>query len=155
MQLNGVASAVIVIWFVLSSLALIALLAVVTLTLVKLQAKLEELTQRVDPLLTKTDALLTVADEKLRVVGERAETLLATSEEIAETVQERVERTTGTVQRTVNAPIIQANALTAGLTRAWKTFGNLSKNKSQSIVPVAERSTTDSEYKEEVRIYGG
>jgi len=133
MGLNGGAGAVLGVWFVISSLALIALLAVVAVTLVKLQTKLEEITERVDPLLTKTDTLLNVAEEKLRVVGDRAETLLTTGEEIAVTVQERVEKTTGTVQRTVNAPIIQANAVMTGLSRAWATFGALSEKKRERL----------------------
>ncbi len=122
MELNGVASAVLVVWFCVSSLALIGLLAVIAFSLLKLQAKLDELVTKAEPLLGKTDALVTLADEKLRVVGERAENLLATGGEIATTMQTRVEQTSGTVQRTVNAPLIEANAVASGLTRAWETF---------------------------------
>ena len=152
MELNGVASAVLVIWFFLSSLALIGLLAVITLTLVKLQAKLDEVTTKLDPLLGKTDALVTLADEKLRVVGEKAETLLATGEEIASTMQTRVEQTTGTVQRTVNAPLIEANAVASGLTHAWETFTRRTKKSA----PVAETEAAPEEtQKQGVKVYGG
>jgi len=153
MQLNGVASTVLVIWLVISSLVLLCLLAAVAATLLKLQTKLEEIADKVDPLLTKTDALLSVADEKLRTMGDRAETLLATGEEIVVTVQDRVEKTTGTVQRTVNAPIIQANAVVTGLSQAWATFGTLSRKQKQTIAPAETSRGTDR--KNEVKIYGG
>lgn len=152
MELNGVASAVLVIWFCLSSLALIGLLAVIAFSLAKLQAKLDELVTKAEPLLGKTDALVTLADEKLRVVGERAETLLTTGEEIATTMQTRVEQTTGTVQRTVNAPLIQANAVASGLTRAWETFTGR-----QGAPVVVENADEDNDepQKQRAKVYGG
>jgi hypothetical protein len=156
MQLNGVASAVLVIWFILSSLTLIALLAVIAVALVKLQAKLDEVVERVDPLLGKADTLLVVAEDKLRIVGDRAESLLTTGEEIAVTVQDRVDKTTGTVQRTVNAPLIQANALRAGLSQAWQTFGSRAQTQNR-VRKTLETATSDAEttQKQEVKIYGG
>lgn len=152
MELNGVASAVLVIWFFLSSLALIGLLAVITLTLVKLQAKLDEVTTKLDPLLGKADALVTLADEKLRVVGEKAETLLATGEEIASTMQTRVEQTTGTVQRTVNAPLIEANAVASGLTQAWETFTRRTK---KSVHTAETEAAPEETQKQGVKVHGG
>lgn len=151
MELNGVASAILVIWFCLSSLALIGLLAVIAFSLSKLQAKLDELVTKAEPLLGKTDALVTLADEKLRVVGEKAETLLTTGEEIATTMQTRVEQTTGTVQRTVNAPLIEANAVASGLTRAWETF---TRRKSAPVVAEADAKSEEPQ-KQGAKAYGG
>jgi len=151
MELNGVASVILVVWFCLSSLVLIALLAVIAFSLAKLQAKLEELVTKTEPLLGKTDALVTLADEKLRMVGDRAETLLTTGEEIATTMQTRVEQTTGTVQRTVNAPLIEANAVASGLTRAWETFTGR-----KSAAPAGDAAAADEEpQKQRARAYGG
>jgi len=156
MALNGVASAVLVIWFVVSSLAIIGFLGVIAFTLMKLQAKLEQVTEKVDPLFAKTDALLSVADEKLRVVGEKAETLLATGEEIASTVQDRVDKTTGTVQRTVNAPLIEANAVASGLTHAWQTFTGRTQ---KSVRVISQETKTEAEtenpQKQRIKMYGG
>lgn len=157
MQINGAASAVIVVWFVLSSLVLVALLALVALTLIKLQARLDTVTERVEPLLLKTDALLTAADERLRTVGAKAETLLTTGETLAVTVQERVEQTSGAVQRTVNAPLIQANAVASGFTRAWQTWGSLSKTaKKRAEKNSAADGTIETvePVKQRVRVYG-
>lgn len=166
MQLNGVASAVLVVWFVLSSLALIGLLAAITVALLKLNEKLTEVTDKVEPLLGRTDALVTLADEKLRSVGEKAETLLSTGGEIATTVQARVEQTGGTVQRTVNAPLIEANAVVSGLTRAWET---LTKRRDEKKTPVTTReavtaaaeevaavaAAAEPQEKQGVKVYGG
>lgn len=152
MELNGVASAILAVWFCLSSLALIGLLAVIALSLAKLQAKLDEVVTRAEPLLGKTDALVTLADEKLRAVGDRAETLLSTGEEIATTMQTRVEQTTGTVQRTVNAPLIQANAVASGLTQAWETFTR--RGGASSVVSDAAEVGKEPQ-KQGVKVYGG
>ena len=154
MQLNAVASAVLVGWFVLSSLALIGLLGVIALSLVKLQQKLEEVATKAEPIFAKTDALVALADEKLRHVGERAETLLATGEGIATTVQERVDQTSGTVQRTVNAPIIEANAVATGFTRAWETFTR-SKKASGAGAESANENTGADEPRQKAKVYDG
>ena len=152
MELNAVASTILVTWFCLSSLALIGLLAVIAFSLTKLQGNLEELVTKAEPLLGKTDALVTLADEKLRVVGKRAETLLTTGEEIASTMQIRVEQTTGTVQRTVNAPLIVANAVASGLTRAWETFTG---HKSADKVLQDADATSEKPQKQRAKVYGG
>ncbi|MBC8137401.1 MAG: hypothetical protein H8F28_16090 [Fibrella sp.] len=153
MELNGIASAILVVWFCLSSMALIGLLAVIAFSLAKLQAKLEELVTKTEPLLGKTDALVTLADERLRVVGEKAETLLTTGEEIATTMQTRVEQTTGTVQRTVNAPLIEANAVASGLTRAWETF---TRRKSvATVVTTSADAISEEPQKQGAKVYGG
>jgi len=156
MALNGLASAVLVVWFLVSSLATIVFLGIIAFTLMKLQAKLEQVTEKVDPLFAKTDALLSVADEKLRVVGEKAETLLATGEEIASTVQDRVDKTTGTVQRTVNAPLIEANAVASGLTHAWQTFtGRTKKGESAILTKTATEAEAETPQKQRIKMYGG
>lgn len=142
-----------VVWFCLSSLALIGLLAVIAFSLAKLQAKLDELVTKAEPLLGKTDALVTLADEKLRVVGEKAETLLATGEEIATTMQTRVEQTTGTVQRTVNAPLIEANAVASGLTRAWEMLTR--RNSIQAASTEADVVASEEPQKQGAKVYGG
>ncbi len=151
MQLNGVASAVLVVWFVLSSLMLIGLLGVIALVLVKLQAKLEEVASKVEPLLGKTDALVALADEKLRMVGEKAETLLATGEEMAATMQVRVEQTTGTVQRTVNAPLIQANAVATGISSAWAAFTRRAPEPESEKL---ENAVTAEPRRQKAKVYG-
>jgi hypothetical protein len=152
MELNGVASAVLVVWFCLSSLALIGLLAVIAFSLAKLQAKLDELVTKAEPLLGKTDALVTLADEKLRVVGEKAETLLTTGEGIATTMQTRVEQTTGTVQRTVNAPLIEANAVASGFTRAWETF---TRRQTAPVISAEADAKSEEPQKQGAKVYGG
>ncbi|MBC7806893.1 MAG: hypothetical protein H7145_12170 [Akkermansiaceae bacterium] len=152
MELNAIASAILVIWFCLSSLALIGLLAVIAFSLAKLQSKLDEVVTKVDPLLGKADALVTLADEKLRMVGERAETLLTTGEEIATTMQTRVEQTTGTVHRTVNAPLIEVNAVASGLTRAWETF---TRRKSAPVVVTDADEVNQEPQKQGAKAYGG
>jgi len=154
MQLNGVASTILVVWFVISSLALIGLLAVIAVALTKLQVKLEEVATKAEPIFAKTDALVQLADEKLRVVGERAETLLTTGEEIATTMQVRVEQTGGTVQRTVNAPLIQANAVASGLTRAWETFTRREKATVAEAAEIGDESPTVEPQKQGA-VYGG
>lgn len=154
MQLNSVASAVLVIWFVISSLALIGLLAVIAVSLTKLQAKLEEVATKAEPLFAKTDSLVQLADEKLRRVGERAETLLTTGEEIASNMQVRVEQTGGAVQRTVNAPLIQANAVASGFSRAWETFTRREKRAVAEAIETGDVPDAEPQ-KQGATIYGG
>ncbi len=125
MQLNGVASSILVAWFVLLSFIVLVVLGGMAFVLWKINARIEHLTPKVEPLLDKVDQALTTANDKLTVIGDRAEHIVAQGEEVAINVHSKVDRTATVVQRTVNTPIITLNSLAAGLSRGFATFTNL------------------------------
>ena len=133
-MLNPVASGILVVSYLVFGLVISVLLGAVCFALIKLNARLEEFARRLDPLLQKADEVLTITTETVEMVGSRAETLLAQSEATVETVHEKVDRTASTVSHVVNAPIIRANSLLAGVTQGFSTFARLQKREGEATV---------------------
>jgi len=121
-QLNPVASTVLVVFYLVTSVSLVAILGFFLYSLNKLNAKLESLEAKVDPLVIKAEEILTLTNEKIVTLGERTEGILTHSEAVAEEVHDKVERTATGVQRTINAPIIGLNSVAAGLVQGLQTF---------------------------------
>ena len=145
MELNPIASWVLVIFFLVSALVgLIALLALAK-ALQMLNAKLEDLTSKVDPLLQKADQILTITNEKIVSIGDKTEGILIQGEETAENVHEKVDRTAVAVQRTVYAPIIGLNSFAAGVSRGVRTFGRLQRHQMDAPPAPAARPALEKE----------
>ncbi len=125
MDLNPVASGIVVVFYLVATLVLVSLVAALALTLNKLNAKLAEVTEKVEPLLVKADEMMTMANEKLGSIGDKTESILVQGEETVESVHEKVDRTAIAVQRTIHAPIISLNSIAAGVARGVSTFGRL------------------------------
>ncbi len=125
MQLNGAASSILVGWFVVLSLFVLAALGAMAFVLWKINAKIEQLTPKVEPFLDKVDQVLTTANDRLTAIGDRAEHLVAQGEETAANVHDKVDKTATVVQRTIHAPFIVLNSFAAGLSRSVETFSNL------------------------------
>jgi hypothetical protein len=138
-QLGPVASTFLVIFYVVSSLALIVLIGVATYLVLRLNRLLELYQSKIDPILVKADHALTIIADKADSIGGKAESLLAQSEEVAEAVHEKVDKTAIAVQRTINAPIISANSLVAGIKRGFWTFARLQQTE-PTAVAVADES---------------
>lgn len=132
MNLNPVASGVLVVWYLSFSLILTGVLIFLTLKLHQLNARLETLSAQLNPVLEKADQALTLANEKLVTVGTTTETILAHGEAIAATVESKTATTSGLIQRTVHAPFIGVNALLAGLAVGAQTFGVLQSRKKRT-----------------------
>lgn len=126
-MLNPVASTVLVASYVLFGVILCGLLGGLCFALFKLNARLDQITQRLDPLLDKADGVLTQAAQTIEAVGGRTEAVLSYGEDTVETIHEKIEQTAQTVQTAVNAPIIKANSLLAGVTQGFLTFTHLQK----------------------------
>ena len=135
MQLNPVASTVLVIFYVVTSVSLVAVFGFLLHALNKLNAKLESLEAKVDPLLVKAEEILTLANAKIVTLGERTEGILTHGEALAEEVHEKIDRTASGVQRTVNAPIIGLNSVAAGLMQGLQTFRLLQRRQATSKTP--------------------
>jgi len=131
-ELNSVASTILVISYLIGSLVLTVLLGIVVYLLLKLNTLMTTLVSRADPTLDKADEVLTVVTEKISVIGDRTEGILSQGEAVAETVHDRVDRTSGAVQRTIHAPLIGLNSLAAGLTRGLSTFSRLQQKASST-----------------------
>ena len=129
MQLNPVASTVLVVFYLVTSISLVAILGFFLYSLNKLNAKLESLEAKVNPLLIKAEEILTLTNEKIVTLGERTEGILTHGEAVAEEVHDKIDRTATGVQRTVNAPIIGLNSAAAGLVQGLQTFRSLQRNK--------------------------
>lgn len=129
MQLNAVASSILVGWFVVLSLVVIGSLGGMAFVLWKINAKIEQLTPKFEPLLDKVDQALTTVNEKFNVIGDRVENIVAQGEEVALGVHNKVDRTATVVQRTVHAPIVTLNSLAVGVSRGLETFTNLQQKR--------------------------
>jgi uncharacterized protein YoxC len=128
--LNPVASAVLVLFYTVTSVALVVILGLSLHFFNRLQAKLESLEGRIDPLLLKAEELLTVTNQKIVTIGNQTENILTHSEAVAEDVHDKVEKTASSVTKTVNAPIIGLNSAVAGLMRGVETFRLLQRKNS-------------------------
>lgn len=135
-MLNPVASVVLVASYLFFGLVITGLLGAVVFALMKLNARLDDLAGRLDPLLQKADDALTITTETVENLGSRVETVLAQGEATVESVHEKVDRTAHAVQHVVNAPIIRANSLLAGVTQGFSTFTRLQKR-----VPASKRKS--------------
>ena len=125
--------------YVIITLVAVILLAAIAYVLLKLNATLEAYQARIDPLVEQAQSILTVANSKLNSIGDKTEAILTQGEVTAEVVHETVEKTASMVQRTVNTPLIGLNALSAGLSRAVRTFGSLQSLQAESIEGVSVR----------------
>ncbi|MES2463808.1 MAG: hypothetical protein V4671_24835 [Armatimonadota bacterium] len=134
MQLNPVASTVLVVFYLVTSLTLVVVLGIFLYSIVKLNAKLESLEQKIDPLLHQAEEFLTVTSAQVTSLGERTEGILTHGEAVAEDVHEKIDKTTSTVQNTINAPIIGLNSVLAGLTHGVQTFTILQRQKKRNKV---------------------
>ncbi len=141
MNLNAVASNVIIAWYLGLSLILTGVVVGLTLVLYKVNARLEALTQQIEPLLQKADQSLTLANEKLATIGSATESILAHGDAVAATVEAKTETTSRLVQKTIYAPFVGVNALLAGMAagakalRARPTPPVLQSTKSQIPTP--------------------
>jgi len=126
-QLNAIASWLLVIGYLIGGLIVASALVMMALALQKLNAKLDEVVSKIDPHLTKADEILTITNDKIASIGDKAEEILAQGEETAENVHHKVDQTATVVQRTIHAPIISLNSLAAGVSRGMETFGRLQR----------------------------
>lgn len=124
-ELNPIASTILVVFFILASLLLVGLIGAVAFLVWKLNSILERYEEKIEPVLEKADSVLTLIGEKTDSIGGKAEILLTQGEEMAENVHDKVDRTATAVQQTINAPIIRANSLAAAVTEGWATFRRL------------------------------
>jgi hypothetical protein len=122
MNLNPIASNLVVAWYLGLSLILTAVVVGLTLVLYKVNARLEALTLQVEPLLQKADQALALANEKLETIGTTTESLLAHGDAVAATVEAKTETTSRLVQKTIYTPFVSLNALLAGVSAGAKAL---------------------------------
>lgn len=127
MLLNSATSNLLIAWYLLGSLVNVALLAVLVITLSRLNQRIAALESRVDPALRQTEALLTEVNARLTTVGGSAERILAQGEAITGRVEAQTEATVGLVQRAVYLPFVHVNALLAAALQTVQTFGTLQR----------------------------
>ena len=123
MNLNGIASSVLVIWYFVGSVVGVVGLVGAAVAIHRLTQRLESLERQIEPSLRRSEELLTLANERLTVLGGAAEEILDRGGAMTETLQERTEATTGLVQRAVYLPFVHANALLSGLTSGIRALG--------------------------------
>ncbi len=129
MQINGVASSILVGWFIVLSFVVLGVLGTMAFVLWKLNIKIEQMTPKIEPLLGKVDLALTIANDQLSAIGDRTEFIVAQGEEVAASVHNKVDKTATAVQRTVQAPIVTLNSFAAGVLRGLETFANLQQSR--------------------------
>ena len=134
MQLNPVASTVLVIFYLVTSVALVVILGFFSYALMRLNVKLELLEARLDPLMIKAEEILTLTNSKIVSLGAQTEGILTHGEAVAGEVHEKVEKTVTVVHRTINTPIIRLNSAAAGLAQGLQTFRLLQQKQAKIIL---------------------
>lgn len=133
MQLNATTTSLLIAWYVIGSLVNLGLLGLLTLTLVRLNARMVSLEEKVDPALRQTEALLAEANVRLATLAGSAERVLSQSEAIAAHAESRTTATLGLVQRVVYLPFVHVNALLAGCLQTAQTFGALQHRRQSGV----------------------
>lgn len=123
MNLNGIASSVLVVWYFLGSIIGMVGLIGAAIVIHRLNQRLESLERQIEPSLRRSEELLALANERLAVLGGTAEEILVRGEAMTESLQTRTEATTGLVQRAVYLPFVHANALLAGVSSGIRALG--------------------------------
>lgn len=132
MQLNAAASNVVVVWYLVASVANIVALIGLVFGLVKLSTQLSELSRKVDPLLSKADTVLNQANDQLDRIGMTTGRVLDKTEAIATTVQESTTKTSHRVSRLIYTPFVSVQALLTGFSEGARTFSGRTRRAYQN-----------------------
>jgi|GEM_PF-5653511 hypothetical protein len=145
-QLSPLASTILISFFLLSTVILLALIAGIGLLVWKLNHVLERYEERIGPVLDRVDNALLLVTEKTESIGEKTEVLLEQTVETAGSVHQRIDKTAHAIQQTIHAPIININSVATAFAEGFATFRSLqraSQRKSPSLSPVTDSHLSD------------
>lgn len=111
-----------------SQLIVVALLAVVAISLLKLNQKLERITDMAEPVVNKASDTLDSVQRVTSNVGEKADKILARGVELTESVSGNVEKTATVVHQTVTTPLIKLSSVIAGVSKSVSVYTGRSQS---------------------------
>ncbi len=126
--MNVLSNTVLVAWYIGGSVILVVLLGLLSLALMRLNARLEQLSQQLDPIVSRAEILLDRSNEKLETVGNATESLLHRTEAVAALVEAKTDTASTAIQRAVYTPFVGVNALLQAVSTGVSTFGRLQKD---------------------------
>lgn len=127
--MTNLASFLVVLFVGLSQLIVVALIAVLAVALVKLNKKLEQITDMAEPVILKASDTLDTVQRVTSTVGEKADVILTRGVELTDSVSGNVEKTAVTVQQTVTTPLIKLSSVLAGISKGMSVYvGNNRSN---------------------------
>ena len=103
-------------------LIVVGLLAVVAISLLKLNNKLEKITDMAEPVVNKASDTLDSVQRVTANVGEKADQILTRGVELTESVSGNVEKTATVVHQTVTTPLIKLSSVIAGVSKSVSVY---------------------------------
>jgi len=111
-----------------SQLIVVVLLAVVAISLLKLNQKLEKITDMAEPVVNKASDTLDNVQRVTANVGEKADQILTRGVALTESVSGNVEKTATVVHQTVTTPLIKLSSVIAGVSKSVSVYTGRSQS---------------------------
>jgi hypothetical protein len=125
--MSNYVAALVVIWIALFGLITVVLLGVVAVALVKLNSKLETITNMAEPVVNKASDTLDSVQRVTASVGEKADVILTRGVALTDSVSGNVEKTAAVVQQTVTTPLIKLSSVIAGVSKGMSFYVGTSR----------------------------
>ncbi|MGO8670922.1 MAG: hypothetical protein ACLQVD_06125 [Capsulimonadaceae bacterium] len=103
-------------------LVVAGILVVVAVALVKLNKKLDQLTNIAEPVAVKITDTLDQVQRATESVSEKADQILTRGVVLTDSVSENVERTAEVVRHTVTTPLIKLSSVIAGVSKTISVY---------------------------------
>jgi len=113
---------VVIIILALGTLLTVGLLGAIAVALVKLNQKLETITNMAEPVAVKASNTLDSVQRVTMSVGEKADQILSRGVELTDSVSGNVEKTASVVHQTVTTPLIKLSSVIAGVSRGISVY---------------------------------
>jgi len=121
-HLNQAAIVCLIIIVAVSQLIVVGLLAVASISLLKLNQKLEKITDMAEPVVNKASDTLYSVQRVTANVGEKADQILTRGVALTESVSGNVEKTATVVQQSVTSPLIKLSSVIAGVSKGVSVY---------------------------------
>ena len=105
-----------------TQLIVVVLLAIAAISLLKLNQKLEKITDMAEPVVNKASETLDSVQRVTSNVGEKADQILTRGVALTENVSGNVEKTATVVHQTVTTPLIKLSSVIAGVSKGMSVY---------------------------------
>ena len=105
-----------------TQLIVVVLLAIAAISLLKLNQKLERITDMAEPVVNKASDTLDSVQRVTSNVGEKADQILTRGVALTENVSGNVEKTATVVHQTVTTPLIKLSSVIAGVSKGMSVY---------------------------------
>jgi len=130
--MSGAASWCLIAIVLLFAFVTVALLAALAMAVIKINHKLEKLTNTLEPIAVKASDTLESVQRVTSSVGEKADQILTRGVALTENVSTNVERTASAVQKTVTTPLIKLSSVIAGVSKSVSVYATSGRSNGTS-----------------------